>query len=185
MKIVPLTAANWSDFAELMSSDDQCSQCWCLNHRERPGCVTGAAARDRMKILTEANRVGGLLAYFGGQCCGWVAIDPMTVLVGHDCQPTAVPGEWSIHCLFVKEAFRGQGVSSQLILAAIDFGRSQGAVVISAFPIPKENRHRFPKHEAEFSGRMSSFVKLGFKAVGQPTDFYQRVELTQLRTSNC
>jgi GNAT superfamily N-acetyltransferase len=161
----------------LMQTDAQCSECWCLNHREPAGCVTGIAAQAKMKQLTDNSKVGGLLAYSGTDCVGWLSIDPMTEMVGHDCQSSAKPDEWSIHCIFVKDGFRGLGISSELIRAAIEFAKSKGAMLISAFPIPSENRNRFPVNEAEFSGRFSTFSKMGFKPSGDPSDFYQRMEL--------
>lgn len=177
MTIQPLTAVTWIDFVSLMKSDSQCSECWCLNHREPAGCPTGTLAQEKMKQMTDQNAVGGLLAYKEKQCVGWVAIDPMVKLVGHDCQPSGKLNEWSIHCLFVRDGFRGQGISIELIRAAIQFAKSNGAKIISAFPIPGENRNRFPVNEAEFSGRFSTYSKLGFKPVGEVSEFYQRVEL--------
>ncbi|MBK8202601.1 MAG: GNAT family N-acetyltransferase [Bdellovibrionales bacterium] len=177
MTIQQLSSANWNDFVSLMQTDAQCSECWCLNHREPAGCATGMAAQEKMKQLTDKNKVGGLLAFSGTECVGWLSIDPMTEMVGHDCQSSAKPDEWSIHCIFVKDGFRGQGISSELIRAAIEFARSKGARVASAFPIPAENRSRFPVNEAEFSGRFSTYSKMGFKPSGEPSDFYQRMEL--------
>ncbi|MBK7960651.1 MAG: GNAT family N-acetyltransferase [Bdellovibrionales bacterium] len=96
---------------------------------------------------------------------------------GIGCQPSGKPNEWSIHCIFVRDGFRGQGVSTDLIRAAIDCAKANGASLISAFPIPSENRKRFPVNEAEFSGRFSTYSKMGFRPVGESSDFYQRMEL--------
>lgn len=177
MKIQELSSDTWNDFVSLMSADSQCTECWCLNHREPAGCPTGSAAKERMQELTDKKKVGGLLAYHDQTCVGWIAIDPISELVGHDCHPSGKPNEWSIHCLFIKEGFRGKGISKQLINAAIEFAKSNGANLISAFPIPEENRNRFPVNEAEFSGRLSTYSKFGFKPSGEASDFYQRMEL--------
>lgn len=172
-----LTSDTWTDFVSLMQTEAQCSECWCLNHREPAGCPTGATAQAKMHQLTRDNKVGGLLAYQDQECVGWIAIDPMSELVGHDCQSSGKLNEWSIHCIFVRDGFRGQGISNKLIRAAIDFAKSSGASLISAFPIPAENRKRFPVNEAEFSGRFSTYAKMGFIAIGEETEFYQRMEL--------
>jgi hypothetical protein len=82
--IQQLSAANWDDFVSLMQTDAQCSECWCLNHREAAGCPTGAAAQAKMQQLTTEKKVGGLLVYRDQECIGWIAIDPMADLVGHD-----------------------------------------------------------------------------------------------------
>lgn len=112
MTIRSLTVSTWQDFVSLMQTDSQCSECWCLNHREAAGCPTGVVAQEVMRRRTHEDRVGGLLAYHDQECVGWVAIDPMSELTGHDCQPSAKAGEWSIHCLFVKDGFRGRGVAT-------------------------------------------------------------------------
>lgn len=172
-----LSNDTWSGFVSLMSTDSQCSECWCLNHREPAGCATGLPAQQKMKELLALGRVHGLLAYQNEECIGWIAIDPMSELRGHDCQASGKVDEWSIHGLFVKEGFRGRGISTGLINAAIDYAKAKGAKIISAFPIPLENRDKFPPNEAEFSGRISSYIKAGFKPVSKSSEFYQRVEL--------
>jgi GNAT superfamily N-acetyltransferase len=177
MLIKPLTLDVWGDFYALMNSDSQCAECWCLNHREKSGCPTGIRAHDRMKALTGQDKVGGLLAYDGNECVGWISIDPLAELIGHDCQSSAKASDWAIHCLFIRETHRGRGLSGQLISAAIDYAKSRGAKICSAFPIPEINQHRFPPNEAEFSGRFATYSRLGFVPVGEPSDFYQRMEL--------
>lgn len=172
-----INSENWSDFAELMRSDAQCSDCWCLNHREPAGCATGSAAEQKMKALTLAGEVRGLLAYEGRICVGWIAVDPMDKMVGHDCKSSGVSGEWTIHCMFVKDGFRGKGLSTLMIKEAIVFARANGASLVSAFPIPEDQRKKFPEGVAEFSGRFKTYNGLGFSPVGEPSEFYQRVEL--------
>ncbi len=160
-----------------MEADSQCSECWCLNHREPAGCPTGKVAQEKMKTLTATEKVSGLLAFKDQECIGWIAIDPMSELNGHDCQASGKENEWSIHCLFIKEGFRGIGISKLLIQSATQYAKENGASIISAFPIPEDKRNKFPANEAEFSGRFSTYIKLGFRPIGEPSDFYQRVEL--------
>lgn len=117
------------------------------------------------------------MAYENQECIGWIAIDPMTELIGHDCQASAKPNEWSIHCIFVKDGFRGKGLSNKLISAAIEYAKDRAASIISAFPIPEEHREKFPANEAEFSGRFSTYSKMGFVPQGETSDFYKRMEL--------
>jgi GNAT superfamily N-acetyltransferase len=176
-EIKPLSPSNWNDFVLLMKTDAQCSECWCLNHRAPSGCPTGDAAKEKMKSLVQDGKVHGLLAYSNGKSIGWLAIDPMSEMVGHDCQSSGKENEWSIHCLFVKDGFRGKGASVQLIKAALDYAKENKAKIVSAFPIPTENREKFPPNEAEFSGRLTTYSKLGFQIDGEASDFYQRVEL--------
>jgi GNAT superfamily N-acetyltransferase len=148
-----------------------------LNHREAAGCPTGIAAKIEMQARTDSGKMNGQLGYIGRDCVGWIAVDPMAELIGHDCLETGKSQEWSIHCIFVKSGFRGQGISTRLIVAAVEYCKSRGAKTISAFPIPEGNRGRFPVNEAEFSGRFSTYSKLGFQSMAGTSDFYQRMEL--------
>jgi GNAT superfamily N-acetyltransferase len=175
--IKPLSSAAWKDFVSLMESDAQCVDCWCLNHRDKDS-TTGPLAKERMRQLVSAGEAKGLLAYRGANCVGWISVDPINTLHGHDCQDSGKESEWSIHCIFIKDGFRTLGISTRLITAAIEYARSNGAKIISAFPIPEEHRSRFPVNEAEFSGRYSTYAKLGFVTQQSFDNFYQRMELT-------
>jgi GNAT superfamily N-acetyltransferase len=175
IEIKKLDIKTWDGFVSLMEADIQCSECWCLNHRATQGCSTGLLAKNEMKTLTADGKVHGLLAYDEEKCIGWVAIDPMSEMIGHDLQSTGKDTEWTIHCLFIAEKYRSRGISTLLIQAATEYARSNGAKVVSAFPIPQDNRKKFPENEAEFSGRFSTYHKLGFRTDGDASDFYQRV----------
>jgi hypothetical protein len=105
---------------------------------------------DFVSLRSTEKKVRGLLVYQVQTCIGWIAIDPMIGLVGHDCQTSGNTNEWSIHCLFLKEVFRGKGISTR--------------------------RH---VNEAEFSGRRSTYSKFGFRPAGKTSDFYQRMELVE------
>jgi hypothetical protein len=52
MKIQELSSETWNDFVSLMSTDSQCTECWCLNHREPAGCPTGSAANHRVSQMS-------------------------------------------------------------------------------------------------------------------------------------
>ena len=69
-------------------------------------------------------------------------------------------------------------MSKLLIEAAVEFAKERGAQVVSAFPIPDQERQHFPAGEAEFGGRFSSFLKLGFTPVERLSKFYYRMELS-------
>jgi GNAT superfamily N-acetyltransferase len=173
----PLSLENWRDFASLMSGDAQCNECWCLNHHLPPGCPTGLTAQKKKFELVSQSLATGLLAYSENRCVGWIAIDPLAELTGHDCSAEAEQGQWTIHCIFVKDGFRGLGVSRALIQAAIHFAKQHGAEILTAFPIPQESIGKYPAHEAEFSGRLSTYTKLGFEEGKVLSPFYQRVKL--------
>lgn len=88
LEIKTISPMTWNSFEQLMQTDPQCSDCWCLNHREPAGCPTGTAAKEKMKMLLANSQVMGLLAFVSDECVGWLGIDPMSILDGHDCQKT-------------------------------------------------------------------------------------------------
>jgi hypothetical protein len=70
LKIKPLCSETWSAFDSLMQTDNQCKECWCLNHREPVGCPTGQAAKEKMKQLTTLSKVGNVLIEVEDECGG-------------------------------------------------------------------------------------------------------------------
>lgn len=181
LQIQPLTSKNWNDFEQLFSACAQCKECWCLNHRVSPdAAVTGDEARVKMKELVSKGEVGGLLGYANEKCVAWLSVDPINTQVGHDYVVeghSKTENTWTIHCVYVAPEQRGQGFSKPLIQAGIDYAKSKGAIDVIVFPIPEETRTKFPEGEAEFSGRYSTFKKMGFKDQQRLNDFYQVMKL--------
>jgi GNAT superfamily N-acetyltransferase len=179
IKTEGVTKQNWHQLVKLFDGSNECSDCWCMNHRSDPqSCPTGEAAKKALEVEIVSERANGLLAFIDGTPVGWCAVDPALSQVGHDyCVRTKQcdPLVWMIHCLYVHPAHRGTGVSKVLIQAAIDLAKSKGATELLAFPIPEESAGKFPKDVAEFSGRFSTFKKFEFKIKSRLDDFYQVV----------
>ena len=173
--VKPIEASTFKDLEGLFATDEQCADCWCMNHRlPAADLMFGEEAREQLQNLVGSRRVHGLLAYQGTQCVGWGAVDPLTAQVGHDYvieTHDQAPDSWAIHCLFVHPDFRGQGVSFLLIDACVSLAQQGGAKKVLAFPIPIDSQGKFPVHEAEFSGRFSTYEKKGFTAQRRLNDF--------------
>ncbi len=151
-----------------------------MNHRVPANKeIQGDAARRGMLHLLGLGKIWGILAYAEDTCVGWAAIDPILNQPGHDYNAWTgaekAETTWSIHCLFVHPKFRGKGLSGRLIHEAVSLAQTHGAKRVLAFPIPTEKRHHFPEHDGEFSGRLSSYQKLGFRELERINDFYQVV----------
>jgi GNAT superfamily N-acetyltransferase len=177
-----LEPSAWQDLVKLFGTSRECGICWCMNHRLPPAEeLTGPPAQAALKEQVAQRKATGILAYAGDQCVGWCAVDPLEKQPGHDyCHwkhAEKAPGTWSIHCLYVHPEFRGKGVSTGLVAAAVELARAAGATKLLAFPIPEGKRHHFPEHDGEFSGRLSSFKKAGFTDEARINDFYQVVAL--------
>jgi GNAT superfamily N-acetyltransferase len=63
--------------------------------------------------------------------------------------------------MFIQRDLRGQGVTKQLIAAAVTHARSRGATAIEAYPVDPDS----PSYR--FMGFVPSFEKAGFRPAGQ------------------
>ena len=182
IRTVPMSPEYWNFLRELFAGSKECSECWCMNHRSAPdACPTGPAAKAALQKAIGDGSAKGVLAFVGEKPVGWCAVDSSAGMIGHDYVAAGSArdgGQWMIHCLFVAGAHRGQGVSRALIEGAIHLAREHGAQELLAFPIPEENKNKFPPEVGEFSGRMSTFEKVGFRAGEKFSDFYQVMRLS-------
>jgi GNAT superfamily N-acetyltransferase len=101
---------------------------------------------------------------------GWVAIAPRTdysrfenarVLVPIDDQPV-----WSITCFFIHRSARRQGLMEQLIGAAVDFAKGQGATIVEGYPRPSGGK---VASTTLYVGTANCFERAGFKVVARPS----------------
>lgn len=171
---------HWDSLVKLFEGSLECSQCWCMNHRSDPNnCPTGTSAKAALREMILSRKAFGLLAFYKGMPAGWCAVDPVKSQIGHDyylqTKEAKSSSAWMIHCLYVDPAYRGVGISTELIRSAITFSKENGATELLGFPIPEDSTGKFPENVAEFSGRLSTFKKLNFNLKHRLDDFYQVV----------
>ena len=170
-----LTPEKWADFENLFGERGACGGCWCMTWRLKSSDYEkskGAGNKSLMHELVQTGAPAGVLAYDGDQAVGWCAVAPREhyvrlensrVLSRVDEQPV-----WSIVCFFIQKNYRGRGLSVQLIRAAAEYAKSQGAKIVEAYPqIPKNER--MPEVFA-FTGLASAFAKAGFKEVARRSE---------------
>jgi GNAT superfamily N-acetyltransferase len=71
---------------------------------------------------------------------------------------------WSIVCFFVDEGARGRGLSARMLRAAVDYARSQGARLLEAYPVDKEERSH---PDSMFFGTKTMYDRAGFREVAR------------------
>jgi GNAT superfamily N-acetyltransferase len=141
----------------------------------------GAVNKAAMKALVKNEAVPGVLAYSDGVPVGWCAIAPRQdyvalersrVLKAVDDLPV-----WSISCLFVNKAFRGKGVSVELLKAAVRFAGERGATVVEGYPVEPKTQ-TMPAAFA-WTGLASAFLQAGFTEHhrGSPTRPIMRISI--------
>ena len=98
----------------------------------------GAPNKRALQTLVRSGAKPGVIAYSGTEPIGWCAIAPreqyLALSRSRVLQPVDDKPVWSISCLFVKKSFRRQGISSQLLRAAVDFAAKHGAQIVEGYP---------------------------------------------------
>lgn len=129
----------------------------------------GAGNRRALRGIVMSGAEPGVLAYAGGEPVGWCAVAPRAdypalersrVLAPVDDQPV-----WSVSCFFVARAYRGQGVSVQLLKAAAEFARQRRAKMLEGYPV--ESRTGKMPDAFAWTGLAGTFRRAGFSEVAR------------------
>jgi GNAT superfamily N-acetyltransferase len=123
IRVEPLTAGRWDDFAALCWSMGPNRSCWCMWWRHDGSERRGSDKERARALVASTERPVGLLAYLDDEPVGWVAVAPREeyprLYRGRD--TAAVDGStgvWVVPCFFVVEEHRGRGVTRQRTPAA-------------------------------------------------------------------
>lgn len=160
----PVTSANVGDFETLFDAKGSPKYCWCMAFRATPAEVKDAKGPARRKQILQRVEAGtpiGLVGYRDGEPAAWVSVAPKESFRRLGGPPTE-PGQsiWSISCLFVPRATRGHGLAHQLIAAAVDHARKEGADIVEAYPVdPDAPSYRH-------MGFVPAFERAGFTHAG-------------------
>ena len=167
LQIRPLTAARWADLERLFGARGACGGCWCMWWRLKRSVfekTKGEGNKRRFKKIVSSGETPGLIAYDRGEPVAWCAIAPREtypvlensrVLKRIDDQPV-----WSVTCFFVSRTHRRQGVTAQLLEAAVKYARRKGARIVEGYPIAPR-KGRMPDAFA-WTGLVGAFRKAGF-----------------------
>jgi GNAT superfamily N-acetyltransferase len=166
----PLTPERWWDLEALFGPRGGTGGCWCMWWRLRRAQFNahkGEGNKQAFQRLVAAGEAPGVLAYVDGQAVGWCAVAPREhypvlershILKRLDAQPV-----WSVVCFFVKRSYRGQGLTTALLRAAVNYARQQGATIIEGYPVdPKAGR---TADVFAYTGLATSFRRAGFVEV--------------------
>jgi len=166
----PLTPKRWSDFEKLFGPRGACGGCWCMYWRltrtqfyEQQGELN----HRNIQALVDSGNIPGILAYSGDEPIGWCSIAPREefptlgrsrILKPVDDQPV-----WSVVCFFVARNQRRKGVTVDLLKAAVDFARSNGARIVEGYPV--ELKTGKAPVVFIYTGVLSAFKQAGFSEV--------------------
>ena len=145
----------------------------------------GNGNRAALRQLVKRGPPPGVIALRGEEPIGWCAVAPRSAYrylgVSRVLRPVDDAPVWSITCLFIDRRFRRQGNSVQLLRAAAEFARSQGARMVEGYPIEVKRGKRTADVFA-WTGLAKSFLEAGFTEVARrsPTRPIMRLTLSGL-----
>jgi predicted GNAT family acetyltransferase len=177
LDIRPATPDLWPDLKALFGPQGARYGCWCSYFRFEPK-LREAMSRDErkqtLKQATEAPLPPGLIALEDGVPVGWVQVTPRahvprwntnrTVSRPLDGDDPVDPGLWAISCFFIQSKRRGQGLSHDLLKAAVAHAMHNGARIVEACPIARAKHSKSP---GLFVGSVAIFERAGFKVVAE------------------
>ncbi|MBZ5552662.1 MAG: GNAT family N-acetyltransferase [Acidobacteriia bacterium] len=163
----PLTPSRWKDLELLFGQRGACGGCWCMWWRlKRSQFVAqkGEGNRRAFRRIVELGEIPGLLAYLDNEPIGWCALSPREKLPvlerSRILQPVDDQPAWSVVCFFVSKPFRRQGITTELLKAAVDYARKRGARIVEGYPV-ETRKGRLPDPFV-YTGLPSAFKKAGF-----------------------
>jgi GNAT superfamily N-acetyltransferase len=171
LKIRPLTPDLWPALEDLFGKPGGSNGCWCMywrigpRYRERPRSQNKSAFR---RIVTRGPPPG-LLAFHGDLAVGWCQLSPRTALPwlsqSRLTKPVDEVAVWSLSCFYVRRGYRGRGVMTQLIAAAVKTAKRAKACALEAYPVDV----RVPRSTTNvYTGTTSAFKRAGFKIIALP-----------------
>jgi len=151
--------------------------CYCMEtHRTQSdedwAMRTAADNRRDMSDSIRQGRVTALLAFAGDLPVGWCNYGETTHLAGvmsrFKLEPSDHEGVGSVACFVIAAPYRGHGVASRLLEAAMDRLRARGVRAVEAYP----TRGVDDSAQAHYRGPLSMYVRAGFEPYRELGDGY-------------
>ncbi len=140
---------------------------WKLRGKEYEE-ARGYETRQMHKSIIDSGTVTGLLAYLHGDVVGWVAVEPRSAYpkLAHSrsLKPVDDQPVWSVTCFFVAKHFRKQGITVELLRAAVEYVRKQGGRIVEGYPVDTIKEMPAP---FIYTGTASAFQQAGFQEVAR------------------
>jgi GNAT superfamily N-acetyltransferase len=169
----PIKRNLWTDFEELFGPNGACAGCWCMFWKLRGKAyeeARGYETRQMHKSIVDSGVSTGLLAYLHGEVVGWIAFEPRDAYPRLEHSRTFKPVDdqpvWSVTCFFIAKRFRRQGITVELLRAAIEHVKKQGGKIVEGYPVDAEKNMPAP---SIYTGTVSAFEQAGFKEVTRRT----------------
>ncbi len=170
----PLTSSRFADFERLFGPRGACGGCWCMFWKLRGKVFeesTGEQARQMQKSIVDSGAVPGLLAYQDGEPVGWIAVEARAAYprLAHSrvLKPVDDADVWSVTCFFVAKQARRQGLTVELLEAAVEYVKNQGGKIVEGYPVDAKKDMPAP---FIYTGTAAAFQRAGFVEVARRSE---------------
>ncbi len=183
LQVKAVTAARWADFEKLFEARGSPKYCWCMAWRassKDPGSAHGPGRKAMIQRGIQMGVPVGLLGYLGQEPVAWCSLAPFDTFRGlrKTGDDEATEKIWSVTCFFVRREHRGEGITRQLLDAAVQHARKKGARLVEGYPVdPSSPSYRH-------MGFVSLFKQAGFKEAGREGTRRHVMQLRVQRTSS-
>jgi GNAT superfamily N-acetyltransferase len=157
-------ASRWEDFERLFESRGGPKSCWCMVWRSGAKTTKGQERKVAIRSYVRDGVPIGLLGYHQDEPVAWCSIAPRTTYreLGGPNDANEHPEDvWSLACFFIRRELRGEGLTKQIIEAAVRHAARHGATVVEAYPVDADS----PSYR--FMGYIKTFAAAGFHEVGR------------------
>ena len=184
MDVRPVTPDTWDDFLEVMGPKGGDAGCFCMYYRQKSSEFSekrGDQNKALMKEIVDSGQVPGLVGYQEGVPVGWVQVGPREWYGRLQRSPVSKPlddrAAWAVTCFVIPKEHRRRGVAGELLEAAIEYARAQGAEVLEGYPV-EPRKDEVPDFWS-WMGFASMFRSRGFEEVARRSETrpFMRLEL--------
>lgn len=174
------TLDEWDDVQAALTGGGDGRACQCMWPVLTAAQWDATTRQQRQEMLRSELAEGpppGVVAYVDGQAAGWVRIGPRLaqrrlhasrILKSGSEHPIDDESVWAVTCFSIRREFRGKGISSALLDAAVEYAKGRGARIVEAYAIATDTRAQTPSNWL-YTGAVSTYLKAGFREVARPT----------------
>ena len=162
----PVTADNLDDLERFSREHGKFRYCSCMRWRMTSSEFRRSDKSKRIEALRDevtSGRSTGVLAYADGGPVGWCSIAPRQEFRGLEryrklarIDDAAV---WSVTCFFVDRLYRRNGLTVDLLKAAVQHAIDSGARIVEGYPVDPGAA------SYTYMGSLGTFSKAGFTDV--------------------
>jgi GNAT superfamily N-acetyltransferase len=181
LTVAPVDVGRWPDVETLFGGNGAYGGCWCMFWRLTNQQISGKTSDDHRESLRDMVASGlepGLIFYDDGAPMAWASLGPRPDYARLFRTKGIAPGErpstdddpddrsiWSIPCVYVGRSHRKQGISSDVVEAALRYAKSKGASTVEGYPVAEPPRST----SGLATGTVGMFVRAGFTVYREPS----------------